>query len=138
MNIPDKFYRVSAKALITNEEDKLLLIHEGKKGWELPGGGIEYGDTVHETIRRELQEEVGFVVDTIEQTPLLIWTQQSKTLAGDPMWMLLLCYKTTLKEMNFVASDEADSFDFFSHEEITKLPLHQNISQLPEVIHAIK
>ncbi len=93
MSIPDKFYRVSAKALIFNEEDKLLLLKEtGGKGWELPGGGIEYGEDPISTIHRELEEETGFVVGTIAPYPSLIWTQETTT----RRWVLFgLCFLDT-------------------------------------------
>ena len=46
-------YRLSAKALIYNEEHKFLLIKEAKGIRDFPGGGIEYGETPQETIQRE-------------------------------------------------------------------------------------
>ena len=52
-------YRLSAKALIYNEEHKFLLIKEAKGIRDFPGGGIEYGETPQETIQRELSEELG-------------------------------------------------------------------------------
>lgn len=42
LNIPNCFYRVSVKALITNNEGKFLLIRENVGKWELPGGGLDF------------------------------------------------------------------------------------------------
>ncbi len=50
------------------------------------------------------------------------------------IWIMLLGYKVTLKEMNFKPSDEAEEFAFFSSTEMENIPLHQNIQKLPELL----
>ena len=52
--ISNNFYRVSIKALIINE-DKILLIQEADGRWELPGGGLNYNETINQALKRELK-----------------------------------------------------------------------------------
>jgi 8-oxo-dGTP diphosphatase len=57
--IDNALYRISAKAIITND-DKVLLVHEKDTDWwGFPGGGIDYGETIHEALIREVNEELG-------------------------------------------------------------------------------
>jgi len=56
---------VGVGALIVNKEGKLFLAKRGKEvrnesgKWEFPGGGVAFGDTLEETIKREIREEYG-------------------------------------------------------------------------------
>lgn len=54
--------RPTAKVVIKND-DKLLILNKGL----LPGGGIDPGESDHDAIIRELQEELGVTVKYIQE-----------------------------------------------------------------------
>lgn len=59
-------FRVAVSALIF-EGGRVLLAHRRDiNWWNLPGGGMEAGETVDEALRREVYEETGLIVE-IEQ-----------------------------------------------------------------------
>lgn len=74
-------WRPSAYGIII-QDDKLLLLRQ-VNGYDLPGGGLELGETAEEAMIREVKEETGLAADN----PRLIGIASSYFLA----------YKTTDK-----------------------------------------
>ena len=50
-------------------EGRVLLIHRRNPphGWALPGGFVEYGETVEDAVRREMKEETGLELAELRQ-----------------------------------------------------------------------
>ncbi|MFC9266220.1 NUDIX hydrolase [Streptomyces zhihengii] len=58
-------------AVIPNAEGEVLLLHRAADDylgglWELPSGGVDAGETLTEALHREVAEETGLTVTTIE------------------------------------------------------------------------
>ena len=56
-------FRIAVSALIFDGERVLLAHRRDSDWWNLPGGGMEIGETVDEAIRREVREETGLEVE---------------------------------------------------------------------------
>ncbi|MCE2472461.1 MAG: NUDIX hydrolase [Anaerolineae bacterium] len=54
---------VAASALIRNEQGEIALVRTERRGWELPGGQIELGESLTEGLQREVFEECGIQVE---------------------------------------------------------------------------
>lgn len=67
------------RAVVLDSAGRVLLLQVGEldnpefgRAWELPGGGIEPGETHAEAVIRELREETGIVI-TSEQVAVPTW-----------------------------------------------------------------
>jgi len=62
-------FTVSAAAIVTNEEGKVLLLNHVLRpdsGWGYPGGFVNKGEQAEDAIRREVREETGIDLDKLE------------------------------------------------------------------------
>ncbi len=66
------FIGVGVGAMVFNAEGKVLLTQRGPKSnneagkWDFPGGTVEFGESLEETVIREFQEELGILIEVIE------------------------------------------------------------------------
>jgi len=116
LNIYNNFYRTSIKALILDDGKKFLLVLEKNGLWELPGGGLEYHETPHECIIREIKEEMNLVVVHINRQPSYF----VKALNIDGQWKTSVIYETKVKNLLFNPSDECIEYRFFTSEDALK------------------
>lgn len=65
MKFTDYDMRLAAYAVITDPQEHILLTwyngrSRGHAGWTLPGGGVEYAETIEAALVREVREETGY------------------------------------------------------------------------------
>lgn len=94
---PNTFYRVSVKAVIRNEQGEVLVVKEHQDKWELPGGGLDHGESVHDCLKRELAEELNIVDDFTEA----FWKTETQYMPSRPdkeldFWKMSMYFNVTL------------------------------------------
>ncbi|MCU9613081.1 NUDIX domain-containing protein [Caldibacillus lycopersici] len=57
---------VSAATIVLNEKKEILLIKGPKRGWEMPGGQVEEGESLKDAAIRETKEESGIDIEVIK------------------------------------------------------------------------
>lgn len=57
---------VSAAAIVLNEKNELLLIKGPRRGWEMPGGQVEEGESLMDAVIRETKEESGIDIEVVK------------------------------------------------------------------------
>lgn len=63
-----------AAALARDDEGRVLFVHEEDYGWVLPGGTVQPGETLEETVRREVLEETGIEIEPERPHAVGEWT----------------------------------------------------------------
>lgn len=104
-------YRVSVKGLIY-EDGKLLFVRERSDTWDLPGGGLEHGESIAEALRRECREELGAEIEITNAAPIIIPTWSKKF----DIPVLIIAYRvrlvspptttTDVSELRYIGADE--------------------------------
>lgn len=130
--IPPCFYRISTKALVLNEtRDKFLICQEENGEWELPGGGLDWGETPQSDLPRELMEEMGLKASWIAEHPAYFLTVPFRSPEKEG-WCANVLYETSLEHLNFTPSDECTAIDWINKENAAQFDLFPNVIVLLE------
>ncbi|MEO8392344.1 MAG: NUDIX hydrolase [Chloroflexota bacterium] len=115
---------VAACALISNAAGEILMINSPKRGWEVPGGQIEIGESLIDGLKREIREETGVkaeigvltgVYSNVKAPTKVIFTFLGTYVSGD---------LTTSNESSEVVWFKRDQ----ALENVTHPALHERIS----------
>lgn len=88
----------AAGGIVKDEEDRVLFIFRRGK-WDLPKGKRDEGESLAECAKREVQEECGIVVDTVNERvykTLHTYEEKGKNILKETFWYLM---KATNKQM---------------------------------------
>ena len=112
------------------EDDRVLLIEHTKNDrsyWLLPGGGVDWGESIEEAIKREFLEETNLTVE-IENFLFI-----SETLAPDNTKHVINLYfrvKRISGDMLLGEESILSDLKFFTLEEIEKIKIYPNINDI--------
>lgn len=56
---------LTAAVVVLNNNSEILLINGPKRGWEIPAGRVEVGESISSAVVRETKEETGIHIEII-------------------------------------------------------------------------
>lgn len=118
---------IGVLGLIVNDKGEFLItlrhepeLPEAHLKWQIPGGGIEFGEKPLETLKREMEEEVGVKVKVLDSPPIVdscIWKYQ-----GKEVQVILICYLCKIKSGKIkLDGEETVDYRWIKPEEIKSL-----------------
>lgn len=112
----DYLFRISMKSLVRNDQNQILVVKEtGRTWWDLPGGGMDHGESVKDTIARELQEEANLAGDF---TYRIIAVEEPSFLDHSSIWQIRLIFEVTPTNMTFSAGKDGDEILFINPDDL--------------------
>lgn len=127
MKSKEDTFHLGVKALIRNPNKEILLLERkskfNKNYWDLPGGRLQKGESLLETLTREVMEEVG-INDIGRIEPFItVWTDIRIQNAKDDVGLI---FSTYLCDINYLfspkLSDEHIGFKWLTaHQCLEKL-----------------
>ena len=130
--LPSPFYRVSLKAIILDDQKRLLLGQADNGHWEVPGGGWEYPETLEQGLRRELSEELDGQVNQIGDFQFLY-----KGMNPKGYMVVYLAFTVTLKNLTFKLVDELSDTRFVTKDELLELEFDADEALIKEHVDSI-
>ena len=110
-------YRITGCAVVFNDEKRILLKKDPKRGWELPGGHVEINESIPATVIREVKEETGIDVEVIKFCGI---SQDAKRNVCHTFWIA--------KSVGgkFITCEESLDVNFFNIEDSLRLIQRQD------------
>ena len=132
-SFPDSFHRVTIKGLCVRD-GKILLLKESPEisgYWEMPGGGLDFGEDIRLGFEREIQEETGLKVSKMSKHPVYVWTHKYINRRGlDWYYAFVVAYRVEFENLDFTPSPECEEIGFFSKDDLSKMELAGQSNEL--------
>ena len=128
--IIDKILLIASS--IIEKDKKVLLLQRGNNAsypdhWQLPEGKIEEGETSDLAIKREIKEEIGIRVISLEFQKVFYSTFEAKELQ---YLGIRAVYKAKLNSNEIMLSQEHKNYGWYSKKEALKLLLIPGIKEI--------
>ncbi|SHL35562.1 ADP-ribose pyrophosphatase YjhB, NUDIX family [Bradyrhizobium lablabi] len=116
-------------------DDKILVVRRARSPAEgfysLPGGRVEFGETLHAALHREVDEETALKIEIVG---LAGWREVLPETSGGGHY-LIMSFAARWVSGEVVLNDELDDFKWLAPDALGDLKL---TSGLPEVIEAAR
>lgn len=119
----------SVTAVVRDEDGNLLLIHKTDNDlWALPGGGHDVGESIAQTVVREVEEETGIVV--VVEDIVGLYTDPQHVMAyddGEVRQQFSICFHARPVGGVLRTSSESKEVRWVSPADLDKLDIHPSM-----------
>ncbi|MFJ9440490.1 NUDIX hydrolase [Kitasatospora sp. NPDC101235] len=119
----------SVTAVVTDVDGRLLLIHKTDNNlWALPGGGHDIGESVADTVVREVREETGIDVEVVSVVGL--YTDPGHVMAyddGEVRQQFSICFRARPTGGALRTSSESKEVRWVNPADLDDLEIHPSM-----------
>jgi ADP-ribose pyrophosphatase YjhB (NUDIX family) len=119
----------AASAIVTNDKGEILVHRRTDNDlWALPGGGMEFGESITDTVIREVHEETGLHVRP--SYVVAVYSDPKHVFAytdGEVRQEFSVCIACEIVSGRLRVSDESKEVKFISVQEFETLDMHERI-----------
>jgi ADP-ribose pyrophosphatase YjhB (NUDIX family) len=119
----------SVTAIVRDDVGRLLLIHKTDNNlWALPGGGHEIGESISETVRREVGEETG--IEVVAERVTGLYTDPEHVMAyddGEVRQQFSICFSARPVGGTLRTSSESKEVRWVSPADLSDLDIHPSM-----------
>ncbi|MFF7634249.1 NUDIX hydrolase [Kitasatospora sp. NPDC008050] len=119
----------SVTAVVVDDSGRLLLIHKTDNDlWALPGGGHDIGESVSDTVIREVREETGIDVEVLAVTGL--YTDPAHVMAyddGEVRQQFSICFRARPVGGALRTSEESKEVRWVDSADLDTLTIHPSM-----------
>lgn len=118
-------YRVVVKGIVRDDDGRVLFVQERSNSWDLPGGGLEHGESLLDALSREFAEELKTEIEINSKYPIIIPTWNTKF--DDPVLIIAFEVKTLSKPQ---LTDDVSGFKSYSLDQAKQLDLDSTLTSV--------
>jgi ADP-ribose pyrophosphatase YjhB (NUDIX family) len=119
----------SVTAIVANDQGKLLLVHKTDNDlWALPGGAMDVGESMADTVVREVKEETG--IDVAVTGVVGIYTNPNHVMAyddGEVRQQCSICFTTRMLGGQLATSSETSEVAWVAPDQLDSLNMHPSM-----------
>jgi ADP-ribose pyrophosphatase YjhB (NUDIX family) len=121
---------VPAASAVVVDQDGRILLHRRSDNrlWSIPGGAMEVGERIADTVVREVKEETGLEVEPERVVGIYSNPQHVVEYAdGEVRQQFSVCFACRVVGGELAVSDESLEVGFFTPGEIEDMPVQESI-----------
>lgn len=120
---------VAASAVVPDKHGRILMHRRRDNGlWALPGGGMEYGESIGGCVVREVEEETGYIVRPLDI--IGVYSDPNHVFAyddGEVRQEFSVCIACEVVAGHLSVSDESIEVEWLAPNELDSIDVHPRI-----------
>ena len=125
------FIQLGVGAVVFKDDSVLLVKRKNPPNqhqWAIPGGKVNYGESLHDAAAREVLEETGITIDVLK--PIFTFEVIETTNTDTPLHYVIIDFSAEFISGTLTANDDADQAGWIGRSEFSSLDINSVTEKL--------